>query len=290
MLYIFVSGLGAGLSASRRAWERVSLHKPLETLHHLSLLIMKKTLITLLALTGVAAAETAITLETQIITKDGDVYGLYSQWESVKGNTSIVEGKKTTWNKGNTSNNKVLTFYVQLSDLLGGDTLATTGEYAITSFSWLGQENGNCSGGGDTLTISVGDQSITGSVQASNNIYTTAIFKDDGTNSLTLSSTDILTITLTAGTGQNAHGESVELTFIDTIGTNKLLGSSSNLNSDGTMNYWHVDKANGDNAWDTTVKTDAPVISMTMKAIPEPTTATLSLLALAGLAARRRRK
>ena len=32
MLYIFLSGLGAGLSASRRAWERVSLHEPLETL------------------------------------------------------------------------------------------------------------------------------------------------------------------------------------------------------------------------------------------------------------------
>ena len=248
-----------------------------------------------MALAGVAAAETAITLETQIITEDGDIYGLYSQWESVKGNTSIVEGKKTTWDRNNTSN-KVLTFYVKLGDLLGGDTLASTGEYAITSFSWLGQDNGNCSGGGDTLTISVGDQSITGSVQASNNIYTTANFEDDGTNILTLSSTDILTITLTAGTGENAQGEAVELAFIDTIGTNKLLGSSSNLNSDGTMNYWHVDANNGDNAWDTTVKTDAPVISMTMTAIstappiPEPTTATLSLLALAGLAARRRRK
>jgi hypothetical protein len=34
MLYIFPSGLGAGLSASRRAWERVSLHEPLETLNN----------------------------------------------------------------------------------------------------------------------------------------------------------------------------------------------------------------------------------------------------------------
>ena len=34
VLYIFVSGLGAGLSASRRAWERGSLHEPLETLNN----------------------------------------------------------------------------------------------------------------------------------------------------------------------------------------------------------------------------------------------------------------
>ena len=34
MLYIFLSGLGAGLSASRRAWERVSLHDPLKTLNN----------------------------------------------------------------------------------------------------------------------------------------------------------------------------------------------------------------------------------------------------------------
>ena len=250
---------------------------------------MKKTIIALLATAALSMASESFTLETQLVTNTGDTYGLYSQWDSVKGNTGIVEGKKTTWNKNN-SGNKVLTFYVQLSDLLGSDVLDSTGEYAITSFSWLGQDNGNCSGGGDTLTISVGDQSISGSVQASNNIYTTALFKEDGSNTLTLSSTDILTITLTAGTGQNAHGESVELTFIDTPGTNKLLGTASNLNSDGTMNYWHVDKANGDNAWDTTVKTDAPVISMTMKAIPEPATATLSLLALCGLAARRHRK
>ena len=34
VLYIFLSGLGAGLSASRRAWERVSLHEPLEYLNN----------------------------------------------------------------------------------------------------------------------------------------------------------------------------------------------------------------------------------------------------------------
>lgn len=248
---------------------------------------MKKTLIALMALASVVSAGTPITLETQLVTPDA-TYGLYSQWNTVSTNTGLVEAKETTWREG--SDNKTLTFYVKLDDLLGGDSLASTATYEFSSFSWLGQPNGNCSGGGDTLTIAVGNQSITGSVQQSSNIFTTAIFADDAPNTLTLSSSDILTITLTAGTESNAHGESVELTFMDTPGTNKLLGSASSLNADGTMNYWHEDKKNTDNAWQTGWKTDAPVVSMTMTVIPEPATATLSLLALAGLAARRRRK
>ena len=35
MLYIFLSGLGAGLSASRCAWERVSLHELRKTHNNL---------------------------------------------------------------------------------------------------------------------------------------------------------------------------------------------------------------------------------------------------------------
>ena len=250
---------------------------------------MKKTLITLLALTGVAVATEPITLETQLVTPDA-TYGLYSQWDTVSSNTAIIEGKTTTWNNAATNNNTSLTFYVKLSDLLGGNALAPTATYEISSFSWLGQANGNCSGGGDTLTISVGNQSITGITQQSSNIYTTALFSEDAPNTLTLSSSDILTITLTAGTGTNKDGTSVEITFVDTPNGNKLLGSASNLNNDGTMNYWHEDKNNQANAWQKQWKTDAPVVSMTMKIVPEPTTATLSLLALAGLAARRRRK
>ena len=247
---------------------------------------MKKTLIALMALAGVVSAGTPITLETQLVTPDA-TYGLYSQWNTVSTNTGLVEQTSTTWNVGD---NKTLTFYVKLDDLLGGDSLASTATYEFSSFSWLGQANGNCSGGGDTLTIAVGNQSITGSVQQSSNIFTTAIFADDAPNTLTLSSSDILTITLTAGTETDAHGEAVELTFMDTPGANKLLGSASNLNADGTMNYFHEDARNGDNGWQTGWKTDAPVVSMTMTVIPEPATATLSLLALAGLAARRRRK
>ena len=164
---------------------------------------MKKTIITLLALCGVATADNPITLETQLVTPDA-TYGLYSQWDTVKSNTSLVEATATTWDNAASNGNKSLTFFVKLDDLLGGSSLAPTATYEISSFSWLGQANGNCSGGGDTLTISVGNQSITGLVQQSSNIFTTALFTGDAPNTLTLSSSDILTITLTAGTGTNA--------------------------------------------------------------------------------------
>ena len=43
-------------------------------------------------------------------------------------------------------------------------------------------------------------------------------------------------------------------------------------------------------AWNFISLDDAKALSVSMLSVPEPTTATLSLLALAGLAARRRRK
>ena len=55
MLYDGACQLGAGLSASRRAWERVSLHELSKTLNKQNLTIMKKTIIALLALSGVVA-------------------------------------------------------------------------------------------------------------------------------------------------------------------------------------------------------------------------------------------
>ncbi len=235
-----------------------------------------------MALAGMTVAADPITLETQLVTPDA-TYGLYSQWEEVKSNTALVENTATTWPSS-------LTFYVKVGDLLGANSLASTGTYKFSSFSWLGQASGHCTAGDDTLTISVGGKSITGAVQESSDCYTTALFSADAPNTLTFSTSDILTITLTAGPNDADYGETVEIMYMDTPGTNKLLGSASNLNADGTMNYWHEDRANGDNAWQKGWKTDAPVISMTLTQVPEPATATLSLLALAGLAARRRRK
>ena len=248
---------------------------------------MKKTIIALMALAGVAAGSD-ISLESKLVSGE-NTYGVYSQWESIKGNTALIEQSKTKYPSS-------LTFYVKVSDLFGAENLTDTERYQITSFSYLGQASGNCSNGGDILTITLGNQSVSGTVQQSSNVYTSVVFDAPNASTLSFTSSDILTLTLTGGRDGGANDGLVEMLYYDTPGTNQALGAASALNSTGTdLNYYHKYSNHNGNGWDTTVKTDAPVVSMTVRAVaapavPEPTTATLSLLALAGLAARRRRK
>ena len=247
---------------------------------------MKKTIITLLALTGVALGSD-ITLSTQVQKADGSVIDVYGSWETYKNDTTVVEaiGHK---------NHTTLTFYVKVSDLYGAGVLEDGASYTLTSFSYLGWDDDGELGQDETLTVTLGDQSVTSVIS---DVHVTGSYNPQNTVTftnkqvLTFTSDDILTITLQGGKNSSGNVTNVGIKYIDTPGSNKLLGSASNLNADGTMNYWHVDKKNSDNAWQTGWKTDAPVISLTAtKVVPEPTTATLSLLALAGLAARRRRK
>ncbi len=244
---------------------------------------MKKTLIALMALAGVAVASSPITLESKLVSGE-NIYGVYSQWENIKNDTTLIEGTETTYPE-------TLTFYVKVSDLFGAENLSSTGKYQFTSFSFLGQANGNCSNGGDTLTITVGSQSVTGIVQQSSNAYTSVVFDTPNANSLFFTTSDILTLTLQAGFDGGKDNGRVEIMYYDTPRTNQALGAASALSSDGTdLNYFHKYSNNSGNGFQTGWKTDAPVVSMTVTYIPEPATATLSLLALAGLAARRRRK
>lgn len=246
---------------------------------------MKKTIIALIALAGAATAAESITLESKLVSGE-KTYGVYSQWETIKGDSTLIEQSKTVYPHE-------LTFYVKVSDLFGAENLSTTDSYQITSFSYLGQATGNCSNGGDTLTITLGDKSVTGEVQQSNNAYTTVVFDTPGVDTLSFKSSDILTLTLTGAYDGGTNNGLVEMLYYDTPNSNQALGAASALSSDGTnLNYYHVYSNHNGNGWDKTVKTDAPVVSMkvTTAVVPEPTTATLSLLALVGLAARRRRK
>ena len=251
---------------------------------------MKKTIIALMALAGVAMAAD-VSLSTQVQKANGTNIDLYNSWETYKADTSVVEaiGHK---------NAVTLTFYVKVSDLYGADGLDTTASYILNSFSYLGWDDDGELGQGETLTVSLGTQSVTSTISDSHKTgsYDPQNTVTFGANQvLTFTSADILTITLKGGKNASGNDTNVGIKYVDTLGTNKLLGSASNLSDDGTMNYWHEDKANGKNAWQTGWKTDAPIINLTATkvvtiAVPEPTTATLSLLALAGLAARRRRK
>ncbi len=245
-LYIFVSGLGAGLSASRRAWERVSLHEPLETLKNQFLLIMKKTIIALMALAGVAAAD-SLTLTTTCNSETGVL-----TWTE---NT----GELTAWE---------LSFDItatSISNLYIFQAAKDKSAWLPTVDFWDSKiEFNQCEkGGADQL----GKVSILANETAS--------------------------ITLSFIADQSVTGEYVGGTYSVSFKQGETTFSNSveisSFTSERTLSDYSI--SSGEPKFTTDNRVTISNISLTqLNAVPEPTTATLSLLALAGLAARRRRK
>ena len=231
---------------------------------------MKKTLIALMALASVAGAQ-VITLDSG---KGGNTVSLFE--DVINGTTSWGNGNSGT-HKYTADNNtpvKSLTFYVEVKDLVGGSALSDTAYYNIQSFSFIG-EVGN-SGENRTITFAVGDQSLVCSLGASSTQVYTTVLTQAQSDSFIVTKNDIVTITLATG----AAGEVVSAKYYDTNSP----GVSFTM-KDGAVNDGIDHTINpGTTSW----KYNSPAIRLTL--IPEPATATLSLLALAGLAARRRRK
>ena len=262
---------------------------------------MKKTLIALMALAGVASAE-SVSLETQIV-KGKETYALFSDWqeiynawntdtnptkEGVQHDTSVIEAVGST-------SGTALTFYVSVSDLLGGNQLIAGQKYELDTFSWVGSDSGYYTGGDRKVTITNLTSTSSVSVAMPGVSTKTVTVTTPSTTPLTFVAGDLLKITFTGvaddpETTETNEAANVYIQYIDAVNGNNILGSASALNASGTgLNYWHVNKNNNGNGLQTGWKNDAPIIQLTAHAIPEPATATLSLLALAGLCARRRR-
>ena len=253
-----------------------------------------------MALAGVASAE-SVSLETQIV-KGEETYALFSDWQTIYNdwNTDTnptqdgVQHDKSVIEDTANKLASTLTFYVSVSDLLGGDQLIAGQKYELDTFSWVGSDNGWYTGGDRTVTITNLTSTSSVSVAMPGVTTKTTTVTTPSTTPLTFVAGDLLQITFTGVADdpatQTNEAANVSIQYIDAQNGNNILGSASALNASGTgLNYWHVDKNNNGNAWQKGWKNDSPIIQLTAHAIPEPATATLSLLALAGLCARRRR-
>ena len=231
---------------------------------------MKKTLIALMALASVAGAQ-VITLDSG---KGGNTVSFFEDF--INGTPSWENNNSGTLKYTATDSNPVrtITFYVEVKDLVGGSALSDTAYYNIQSFSFVG-EAGN-GGENRTITFAVGDQSLVCSLGASSTQVYTTVLTQAQSDSFIVTKNDIVTITLATG----ATGEVVSAKYYDTNSP----GVSFTM-KDGAVNDGLDHTINpGNTNW----LYNSPVIRLTL--IPEPATATLSLLALAGLAARRRRR
>lgn len=254
---------------------------------------MKKTLIALLALTGMSYG--AVYTGAPTITLDS-CYGdsttsLYQH---------LLDGGSVQKNGTNVGNGTIeyfapegdvasINFYINVNDLFGAASLKDGWTYYINTFSFLKKDEQYYTGGSRTLTLSNGTNSVTFAQDQVNNKWAKTDFQeqitdDNGLELLSFKKGDMITITLTTGVGpaDESKRERISAQYYD-------------INSPGVSFTLHNGKVNdGDdytkNPGTTSWKYNSPVIRLTAYAVPEPTTATLSLLALAGLAARRRRK
>ena len=259
MLYDGACQLGAGLSASRRAWERVSLHELSKTLNKQNLTIMKKTIIALLALSGLAMADTytASTPAKSGAGAQGNYYGFTLAFDNATYLTTNVPA--------DTELNLDSITLLSRSDGSAADMKVAVYEYV----------------GDGTVGTFLGTSST---VQFAVNTTFTLTF--DG---ITVNSSDRYQFLYVSASADDATLG----TFDGYKAAAMSWGTSvTNSFSQSIPGGWGTYKNNTLNSWEgqyipvTTVTLSTPSVA---PGVPEPTTATLSLLALAGLAARRRR-
>lgn len=231
---------------------------------------MKKTIIALLALAGVAAAAD-LSLTTGISYTKNKVTTLVDGFtnpenEDIGYSTALWPGSR---------NMSELTFDITLSDLYGADAINVSDIVSLTSVQIKVNASGWCMDEGRTITLSTGNLTYSTLINKAG-VYST------GSDTITLKPTGwdnlskdtVLTVSILPAEGLTTTNLSVA--SADIYGKNGATVAWSGVSNIDMSDNWG---------------NEAPLVKVNIATapIPEPTTATLSLLALAGLAARRRR-
>ena len=282
---------------------------------------MKKTLIALMALAGVAAAETVTTTYEPLKDSGWNLSAgrLNSAYDSNKAKQDATAGKIYTsdpwWKQpyatldfanGISLQNK--TDSISFSFTLNLDTIQLSNSIVSVAFE------GNSGGKAATILMGYGGQYDAAknthfkSALLANNSSDVYLFDtswDTAGNSLTQYKCETTTDNRMGALAEGATLFSGEIAWNDTEGAYILtltqggipatfnLGTSYEMTGisiamDGNSQTWEKDNLEVSGL--TITKTEIIENNPGTSPIPEPTTATLSLLALAGLAARRRRK
>lgn len=232
---------------------------------------MKRTLVALMALAGVAAAAD-LTLTTGI-SYNGALYDGY--------NNPNVDGLVYTHSEWpGTMVGAPLTFSIELNSLFGAGEIGNTDAITLNDLTVKVHSSGWAMDGDRVVSLAVvGNDTYSYSQAIVNNAE--YVVRNGGELTLSnlnlegLTKNDTLTFTISGGSDHTV-----------------ALASISAGSWSGVSTFDTTDWVNKNGSYADVGTNAAPLVSLnvTTAIIPEPTTATLSLLALAGLAARRRRK
>ncbi len=249
---------------------------------------MEKTIIALLALGGVAAADTDITYTIQNtvtstadnFTSKGFIWDLDAEGNTALTLTSSPEGESLsayielvsiTLNTGTTNGNAVGAFSIVITDtdfnIVGWSTTTSTANKTNT-WNFVAGENKPVILDSSKEYLFLADTAT--SFTLGTTLGATATEMRYGTKGVTNYGADKLDFDSTDSGLYNGF-QCIKVTSSDGQYTGYSTSNVIYTNADAFAQY-------------------APAITIVAKSVPEPTTATLSLLALAGLAARRRRR
>lgn len=255
---------------------------------------MKKTIIALMALAGVAAAET-----TDLLASDAN-------WNfSAPDKISIKDGVLDNtghWNSGYA--NYVLPNAITLNSNLSlelsytmtftntSDVAATVALHSSSDVLAFGAETYN--GGSNDAPLCIGYTTAAAAISANaitfvasnayGYIFDSATTIDTGKTAGIKSGTDVTTVS--HNITEIIAWNNTEQKFIATISIDGEVARTQILGDSYTLKKISVATAGNNTDW----RSQPSFSNMQLKVVPEPATATLSLLALAGLCARRRRK
>ncbi len=237
---------------------------------------MKKTIITILALAGVAAAE-SLTLKTGLEYTATDGTKTLYDGTITPDLTDVIGYNKKDWPDGSVAaSDLVLT--VTLNEMYGvPQGIASNTAITLNKVVLRGEKN-YCMDDSRRYTVSSGENTVSGLLANAKESLTEGsdiVFDLTGFTNLTMES--VLTITLLPKEGTNSTNFSVGCAdaWIKQGQTGSVAWTGVTSNRDITTSWGN----------------ECPLVTVYGSyTVPEPTTATLSLLALAGLAARRRRK
>ena len=248
---------------------------------------MKKTIITLLALAGVAAGTDAtlvwdmsfhpVTSADSVTDANGKSYTLGKTWEKTQGNSGSVISPYNSRLLLTDSNASVLTFAQDFSFVVQGGLNQVKGWDCLMS---IGSDNSN-------------------NFKIANNTSGCLTFLGEGSFSVSTNGHDNTTKSVTGEMGTyivtyNATGKDLTLFYNGTeVATADLTGvGATNKVANFAIGGRAYSSGNTSDFTFSNIQLYSGVLSseqIKSLSVPEPTTATLSLLALAGLAARRRR-
>ena len=261
---------------------------------------MKKTLITLMALMGVASAATVQTIDTTdsnllsyLDFSSSPSTSQYGDVATVKEGYGIINASHAMWTRGSLdsqANTNAFTLSFDVRNFADGDLLcvASNGTSNAIASNWDKVTLNTGTGAEDTLELKYYGPSVTTTISTG--------IKNDVTR------TEWTTITLVGETTGGTQYVSlyVDGNYIDKLNMTTLSpggwcgrGIDGFQFGNGFRGEGTCDAIDGDAEIDNVLFYKRALTASEVKGlinIPEPATATLSLLALAGLAARRRRK